>query len=158
MDALTIRRAQKSDIDTINRLLYQVHKIHSDARPDLFKSGSKKYNDQELLKIISDDKTPVFVAENEGDILGYAFCIHKQFINDNNMTDIKTLYIDDLCIDENSRGLHIGSALYEFVLDYAKKCGCYNVTLNVWAENASAIEFYKKIGMKIQKIGMEKIL
>lgn len=74
------------------------------------------------------------------------------------MTDIKTLYIDDLCVEENSRGMHIGSALYEFVLDYAKKCGCYNVTLNVWAENTGAMEFYKKIGMKIQKIGMEQIL
>ena len=158
MNKLTIRRALIEDIPVINKLLYQVHKIHSDARPDLFKAGSKKYDDHELAQIISDDKTPVFVAEQEGDILGYAFCIHKQFINDNNMTDIKTLYIDDLCVEENSRGMHIGSALYEFVLDYAKKCGCYNVTLNVWAENMSAMEFYKKIGMKIQKIGMEQIL
>ena len=158
MSEINIRRAKDDDIPTLDKLLFQVHEVHHKARPDLFKADAKKYTDEQLKEILANDKTPVFVAESDGKILGYAFCIHKQFINDNNMTDIKTLYIDDLCIDENSRGLHIGSALYEFVLDYAKKCGCYNVTLNVWAENASAIEFYKKIGMKIQKIGMEKIL
>ena len=74
------------------------------------------------------------------------------------MTDIKTLYIDDLCVDESARGLHIGKDLYEFVLDYAKDQGCYNVTLNVWADNVNAVRFYEKIGMRVQKIGMEKIL
>lgn len=98
------------------------------------------------------------MAEYENKICGYAFCIHKQFINDNNMTDIKTLYIDDLCVDESVRGMHIGRTLYEYVLDYAKKHGYYNVTLNVWADNTNAVKFYEKIGMKIQKIGMEKIL
>lgn len=74
------------------------------------------------------------------------------------MTDIKTLYIDDLCVDETARGKHIGTSLYEYVLKYAKEQGCYNVTLNVWADNVNAVKFYEKIGLKIQKIGMEKIL
>ena len=72
------------------------------------------------------------------------------------MTDIKTLYIDDLCVDESVRVMHIGRTLYEYVLDYAKMHGYYNVTLNVWADNTNAVKFYEKIGMKIQKIGMEK--
>ena len=158
MEELTIRRAKESDIPTIDKLLYQVHKVHSDARPDLFKEGTKKYTDEELKIIIADDRTPVFVAQRDGKVLGYAFCIHKQFIDDNNMTDIKTLYIDDLCVDEQARGSHIGKALYEYVLDYARGQGCYNVTLNVWAENSGALSFYEKIGLKVQKIGMEKIL
>mgnify|MGYP002545505462 CR=1 FL=1 len=99
-----------------------------------------------------------FLAESDGKILGYAFCIHKQFINDNNMTDVKTLYIDDLCVDENERGKHIGKTLYDFVVSYAKKNGYYNVTLNVWADNKKAVGFYEKIGLQVQKIGMEKIL
>ena len=90
--------------------------------------------------------------------MGYAFCIIKQAVNDNILTDIKTLYIDDLCVDEKCRGMHIGKGLYEFVLDYAKGIGCYNVTLNVWALNDSAMKFYESCGLKPQKIGMEKIL
>lgn len=158
MDELKIRRAAESDIDTINKLLYEVHKVHSDVRPDLFKPGAKKYNDNELKMIISDDSRPIFVAEKCGNILGYAFCIHQQYINNNNMTDVKTLYIDDLCVDEAARNQHIGSLLYEYVLNYAKKNGYYNVTLNVWADNTNAVKFYEKLGLRVQKIGMEKIL
>lgn len=158
MDELKIRRAEEPDIDTINKLLYEVHKVHSDVRPDLFKPGAKKYNDEELKMIIADDSRPIFVAEKCGNILGYAFCIHQQYINNNNMTDVKTLYIDDLCVEENARNEHIGSLLYEYVLDYAKKNGYYNVTLNVWADNLNAVKFYEKLGLKVQKIGMEKIL
>lgn len=158
MEDLIIRPALNEDIPYIDKLLYQVHKIHSDARPDLFKAGAKKYSDKQIARIIADASTPVFVAEKNREILGYAFCIHKQFLSDSNMTDIKTLYIDDLCVDEAKRGMHIGKTLYEYVLAYAEKCGCYNVTLNVWADNKSALEFYKRIGMYVQKIGMEKIL
>ena len=91
-------------------------------------------------------------------ILGYAFCVFQQHINDNILTDIKSLYIDDLCVDENCRGQHIGQQLYRYVLDYAKASGCYNVTLNVWACNENARKFYEKCGLVPQKIGMEKIL
>lgn len=158
MNNVSVRRANEKDIPIIDKLLFQVHKVHSDARPDLFKKDSKKYTDEELKGILNNNNTPVFVAEENGTVLGYAFCIYKQYINDNNMTDIKTLYIDDLCVDENSRGKHIGKTLYEYVIEYAKSNGFYNVTLNVWADNLNAVEFYKKIGLRVQKIGMEKIL
>ena len=153
-----IRRAVDDDIPALDRLLFQVHQVHHEARPDLFKAGAKKYTDAQLRAILADDKTPVFVAERGGAVVGYAFCIHKQFVNDNNMTDIKTLYIDDLCVDESSRGLHIGQQLYAYVIDYARAAGYYNVTLNVWADNKPALHFYEKIGLRVQKIGMEKIL
>ena len=158
MENLTIRRAAAADIPALDKLLYQVHKVHSDLRPDLFRQGTKKYTDEELASILSDAATPVFVAERDGAVLGYAFCVHKQFINDNNLTDIKTLYIDDLCVDERARGGHIGRALYEHVLDYAGRSGCYNVTLNVWAGNDGAMKFYESVGLAVQKIGMEKLL
>lgn len=158
MEEIIIRRADARDIPTIDKLLFQVHKVHSDVRPDLFKQGAKKYTDKELADIFSNDETPVFVAEKFGAVVGYAFCVKKQFIDDNNMTDVKTLYIDDLCVDENERGAGIGKTLYEYVIDYAAENDYYNVTLNVWADNKNAVAFYEKIGLRIQKIGMEKIL
>ena len=158
MSDMIIRRAVEADIPVIDKLLYQVHKIHSDIRPDLFNKGTKKYTDEELKSIIADDLTPVFVAEIEGRVLGYAFCIHQQHINDNNLTDIRTLYIDDLCVDEASRGMHVGRALYDHVIGFARENGYYNVTLNVWAGNDSAKRFYESVGLKVQKVGMEKIL
>lgn len=139
-----IRRATVEDIPTLDKLLYEVHKVHSDARSDLFKAGAKKYNDKQLIEIIKDDLRPIFVATIADKVVGYAFCVHKQFVNDNNMTDVKTLYIDDLCVDESARGKHVGKALYEYVVDYARQNGYYNVTLNVWADNVKAVRFYEK--------------
>lgn len=158
MGELSIRGAAEQDIPVIGKLLYEVHKVHSDARPDLFKAGAKKYTDDQLRQILADSKRPVFVAEKNGAVLGYAFCVHQQYTGSGNMTDVKTLYIDDLCVDENARGGHIGRSLYEYVLNYAKGQGYYNVTLNVWAANTGALRFYETLGLKPQKIGMEAIL
>ena len=154
---MQIRRATLTDIDGINKLLYEVHKVHSDKRPDLFKVGSKKYTNEELAKIIVDDNRPIFVYVDNDDILGYAFCVFIKN-NSNSLTDILTLYIDDLCVDENARGKKVGTSLYNYVLQFAKDAGCYNVTLNVWACNNSALKFYEKCGLSVQKIGMERIL
>ena len=77
---------------------------------------------------------------------------------DNILTDIKTLYIDDLCVDEQIRGKHIGRQIYEYVLAFAKEQGFYNVTLNVWSCNPTAMKFYENCGLVPYKIGMEKIL
>lgn len=156
---MKIRRAQEKDMKDLDRLLFQVNMVHHKGRPDLFKAGQRKYTDDQLLEIIQDDRRPVFVAENEeGNVVGYAFCIFQQRLNDNILTDIKSLYIDDLCVDEVCRGQHVGSALYEYVKDFAREQGCYNLTLNVWALNEGARRFYEKCGLRPQKIGMETIL
>ena len=156
---MNIRRAKNTDMDGINNLLEQVLMVHHNGRPDLFKSGAKKYTDAELELIIADDRKPIFVAvDDKEQVLGYAFCLFQQHINNNILTDIKTLYIDDLCVDENLRGQHIGKQLYEYVLNFAREQGCYNVTLNVWACNTRAMKFYEKCGLVPQKVGMEKIL
>lgn len=156
---LKIRRAEEKDMEGINRLLRQVLMVHHNGRPDLFKPDAKKYTDEELREILHDDCRPIFVAADEEEkVLGYAFCVFQQHIGNNILTDVKTLYIDDLCVDEMLRGCHIGSRLYTYVLDFARQSGCYNVTLNVWACNESAKAFYEKCGLVPQKYGMETIL
>ena len=154
-----VRRAQKEDIAEILELLIQVDMVHHNGRPDIFKGPATKYNAEELEAIIADDSTPVFVCVSEdGKILGHAFCIHKQFTDDSVLTDIRTLYIDDICVDENVRGQKVGETLYNHVVEYAKAEGFYNITLNVWSCNPGAVKFYETMGLKPQKIGMEYIL
>ena len=155
---MIIRRAETKDKARLSQLLSQVLLVHHNARPDLFKSGAKKYTDAELDVILADATRPIFVAESDGEVLGYAFCIFIQHKDNNILTDVKTLYIDDLCVDENIRGKGIGRSLYNYVVEYAKECECYNVTLNVWADNKPALAFYESIGLHKQKIGMELIL
>jgi len=156
---MNIRRAQEKDMDGINRLLCQVLAVHHKGRPDLFKKDTKKYTNEELQTLIHDDSRPIFVGvDTEENVLGYAFCVFQQHIDDNILTDIRTLYIDDLCVDENRRGQHIGKTLYQYVLNFAQKQGCYNVTLNVWACNEGAMRFYENCGLVPQKFGLEKLL
>ena len=154
-----VRRAQERDIPGILELLVQVDMVHHNGRPDLFKGPATKYNAEELVDIISDDSRPIFVcADDEGAVLGHAFCMHKQILNDHVPTDVKTLYIDDICVDEKARGQHVGKALYDHVVAYAKENDYYNVTLNVWSCNEGAMKFYEAMGLKPQKVGMEFIL
>lgn len=155
---MEIRRAKQTDLKRINDLLYQVLNIHALSRPDLFIAGSKKFTDEQLIKRINDLCNPVFVATIDKKVLGYVFCEHIQLENHNVLKNVKTLYIDDLCVDETARGKGIGKALYDYVVAYAKDKGYYNVTLNVWADNDLAKKFYQKVGLKMQKIGMEQIL
>ncbi len=154
-----VRRANNGDIDRILELLVQVDMVHHNGRPDIFKGPATKYNAVELEKIIADDNTPVFVCVDENNyVMGHAFCIHKQVIGDSILTDIKTLYIDDICVAEDSRGKKVGTDLYNYVIAYAKEHSYYNVTLNVWSCNPGAIKFYEAMGLVPQKIGMELVL
>ena len=131
-----VRKAEKRDIGAIIRLLHQVNMVHYEKRPDLFKPYTTKYDEQELEALLGDDSKPIFVYD-DGEVLGHA---------------------DDICVEETARGRHIGQSLYEYVRDYARSIGCYNITLNVWEGNDSALSFYRSMGMQVQKTGMETIL
>ena len=155
---MEIRRAKECDLGGIGSLLSQVLEVHHKGRPDLFHTGVKKYTDEEVLDILSDSCRPIFVAVEEKKVLGYAFCIFQEVKGSHILKDNKTLYLDDLCVDEAARGKSVGKALYEFLRAYAKEEGCYNLTLNVWNFPESALAFYEKMGMQVQKIGMECIL
>ena len=154
---MTVRRAKKSDIPEIARLLYQVHDLHATGRPDLFKKGMRKYDDARLAEILGEADRPVFVCAEGERLLGYAFCVIKTE-NDPSHMPIKTLYLDDLCVDGTARRRGVGKTLYDRVCAYAVEIGCHNLTLNVWACNPGALRFYEKMGMKVQKFGMETLL
>jgi ribosomal protein S18 acetylase RimI-like enzyme len=154
----TVRFAKKEDIPALMSLLRQVNKVHHDGRPDLFELTTK-YTEEELAEILNQEQTPVFVCEDaQGRILGHGFCVIQQPENTRLLRDHRTLYIDDICVDEAARGKQVGKALYEYILGYARGIGCYNVTLNVWTCNPGAVKFYEKLGLLPYKIGMEKIL
>lgn len=152
-----LRKACPKDIKRIIELLHQVNMVHYVIRPDLFKPYTTKYNEQELLSILDDDSKPIFVYD-DGEVKGYAFCQLSEVKDNLLLQDNKTLYIDDICVDEQARGQHVGKALYEYVRDYAQSIGCHNITLNVWEGNDPALSFYKNMGMKVQKTTMEIIL
>jgi ribosomal protein S18 acetylase RimI-like enzyme len=149
-----VRKANKNDVGRIIELLHQVNMVHHVIRPDLFKPNTTKYDEQELLNLLGDAAKPIFVYD-DGEVLGHAFCMITEVRDDKLLQNVKTLYIDDICVDEKARGKHVGKALYEYVRDYAVSIGCNNITLNVWEGNGPAWAFYKNMGMQVQKTTME---
>ncbi len=155
---MEIRFAQAKDVTGILALLRQVGRVHHEGRPDIFRNNAQKYGASQVLAMLESSATPIFVAVEEDKVLGYGFCMYKQYKNDPVIADHTELYIDDLCVDENHRGQHIGKAIYEEICRYAKMRKCYSVTLNVWSCNPTAMKFYESLGLKPQKVGMEMLL
>lgn len=156
---MKIRNAQARDSDKIINLLQQVLELHAKIRPDIFIPGTTKYTPEELKGLLNDQEKPIYVAVDDNDyVLGYAFCQIKEQPFSTNMIPFKSMFIDDLCVDSTCRGQHIGEQLFDYVKAQAKKIGCYEVTLNVWAGNTGAERFYEKMGMKTKERMMEYIL
>lgn len=152
-----IRRAENRDLEAVNALLRQVLAVHHSGRPDLFNETGKKYTDAELLAIFDNPETPVFVFDREGTVLGYAFCALSHQ-GSGSLRELKTLYIDDICVDAKARGEHIGTALFEHAKAFAAGHGCHNITLHVWECNPGARAFYESLGLKPQFTSMEMVL
>ena len=155
---MEIRFAENKDTAGILTLLKQVGGLHHSIRPDLFGEKACKYGPSQLFSLMESSDTPIFVAVEGDKVLGYGFCMMEYYQNHSVMNNRATLYVDDICVLEECRGKHIGTAIYNEIVRYAKYRGCYNVTLNVWCCNESAMKFYESLGMKPQKIGMEAIL
>ena len=156
---MIIRKAEEKDIPRILELLEQVLQIHADIRPDIFIPGTTKYTADELTELLKNAEKPIYVAADEDNVcMGYAFCQLQEQPFSNNMVPFKTLFIDDLCVDQEARGRHIGESLFEYVKNEAKQLGCYEVTLHVWTGNTSAEKFYEKMGMRTKERQMEYII
>lgn len=154
-----IRKARKEDLESIEELLVQVNNLHVKLRPDIFIANKVKYDEKTFIELISNDSTPVFVAvDDDGKVLGHLFCSVRDYVQVKVYKDFKSLFIDDLCVDETTRGRGVGKALFEFAIGYARENGCYDVTLNVWEGNKSARAFYGKMGMFPKETQMEYIL
>ena len=155
---MIIRDAQNKDIPQLLKLLSEVLEIHAKIKPDYFVSGYTKYSEAELEAILKAEDLKVYVADEDGRVLGYAFCMLQETLHKPFVVSFKYMYIDDLCVDSACRGKGIGKKLFAHVCKEAKALGCRDIALNVWEGNDSAIEFYKKLGFKPYKYGMETIL
>ena len=103
---------------------------------------------------MAQDQTPIFVYENaDGQILGHLFVTIKEVSDNPVLHPIKTLFIEDLCVDQAVRGQKIGDQLYQFAVSYAKKIGCYNLTLNVWNDNEESPSLLSKTGHETSRNG-----
>lgn len=153
---MEIRLATKEDIPSIIMLLHQVNDVHAIGRPDLFKLGTTKYNKEDLEVILEAGETKVYLACEADKVLGHVFFNIEETEESESRVGHKTVYIDDICVDENVRGKHVGEALYEEAKKLAREMGCDRITLHVWECNPGARVFYEKMGMQEMYRAMEE--
>lgn len=156
---MVIRRAEFKDIKQIIKMLSQVLELHAKIRPDVFISGTTKFSENDLQKMIEDEDNYIYVATDDNDMaIAYAFCeIKIPKIASTNVPH-KYLYIDDFCVDEKYREKHIGETLFGYVKKAAKELGCYEIILTCWEGNNVARKFYGKMGMRVRSATMELLV
>ena len=151
---MNVRNAQIEDVNKISELMLQVAKIHSNARKDIFKEKSIEEIKTEFNNRIN-NKENILVAEENNNIYGVVVYKIKEVKEHINLKDRTTLYIDELVVDEKARKMGIGKNLFSEVKRIAKEKNYDAVELNCWNFNESAIQFYEKCGMNIQRLIME---
>ena len=85
-----------------------------------------------------------YVAEKDNEIVGMALFYYRF-----STWKGKTIHLEDLIVKQNKRGLGIGKALYNKVLEFAAAENVKRVEWVVLDWNTNAIEFYKKTGAEI---------
>ncbi len=154
---MDIKLAKKENLKQIINILEQISRMHYENRPDIFKDKNKNQIEKDTIEILNDKNKTVLIATDSSSIV-YGVLIYKvkEVKNHINLKDTKILWVDELGVDERYRGKGIGKRLMEEALMIAKKKDCKRIELNCWNFNEKAIKFYKKFGMKEQRIIMEK--
>lgn len=153
---IRIRRAEPKDGTAVINLLKQIGALHHEGRPDLFRADARKYDQNEFEQKLLNADEPVLVAVNDKDeVVGYMFGQIEERHDHPVLCDVRMLYVDDLCVDENVRGGGIGKKLMDGACELAKELNCSKIYLNVWEFNENARNFYEKYGMTTFKRYME---
>ena len=153
---ITIRKANVGDSQNIVKMLKSIAAQHYVARPDIFIKNAAKYTNNDVEQLIKTPGTIVLVADLGSGAVGYIIMQEQQKGGNGVLRRRKTLYIDDLFVQKKYRKLGVGKALMDTAMSYAQKNNFYNVELNVWEQNFSALNFYKDLGFTTQRRIMEK--
>lgn len=153
-----IRFARKEDYEAINALRAPVCALHSNGYPALFKPVFAKDHQERVLKMMEDPEQDVLVAEENGQLLGFAMAEYIKREETNSIYAVHEAHIVEIGVDETSQGKGIGTALIQAVKDAAKVRGCRSVQLDVWEFNKSALRFYEKLGFVTLRRKMEQVL
>ncbi|WP_462380675.1 N-acetyltransferase family protein [Pseudomonas sp. Marseille-QA0892] len=138
---VTIRPATVDDAALILRFITELaiyekaeHEVKTDAAgiaDSLFGEESTSY---------------ALICERAGEPIGYAV----YFFNYSTWLGKHGLYLEDLYVSPEARGLGAGKALLKYLARHAVERGCGRMEWSVLDWNTPAIEFYESLGAKPQ--------
>ena len=154
-NGLTVRFAEYADLDRVNELRKQVNDLHVAGMPEIFKPGFPDELRDHVYTVFADPMQRIAVCERGGWILGFAVLNHIIRPETPYMKVRDFLDIDEFCVDEAFRRTGVGTALIEFIREYARDEGYSRVELNMWEFNEGALEFYEALGFTTYRRYME---
>lgn len=137
------------DFKKVNELAVQVHEMHVQWAPNLYKSVEEVISKEYFEILVKNEE--IYVAKLQNEIVGYIIFNIKEKENPS-MRYRKQLNIDAICVDKKYRGKGIGTKILESIKEIAKSKGCTDLYLTVNQENENAIKMYEKFGFKVKNI------
>ena len=156
--SVIVRFAREDDLERVNELRKQVNDVHVAGLPKVFKPGFQKELRDHIYTIWEDPRQKIVVAEEAGNIWGFAVLNHIIRPENPFMFERNFLDIDELGVDENHRQRGIADRMIAFVQDYAKAEGFHRIELNMWEFNRGALAFYEAEGFSTFRRYMEMMI
>ena len=142
---MEFRFADEADFEAVNRLARQVHELHVQWRPDLFRSVQYPITPEEFSALLQEQR--LFLAQKDGTVVAYAVFAMQEFDIPKLMPQ-KTLKLEEICVEEAYRRQGIAKALLQELMRLGKAAGCTDLRLTCDPHNAAGIAFYESLGMQ----------
>jgi ribosomal protein S18 acetylase RimI-like enzyme len=136
---ILVAEANAEDADVIVRLIRQL-------------GSDSPITADYVLSYLGGINNKVLLAERNGQVEGLlSYSVRPDLYHAGN-----SVLIEELVVDENSRGQGIGSALVTALMERLGKLGCKEVCLAVMPDNERAIRFYRSHGLVEEALFLEK--
>lgn len=142
---MEFRFADEADFEVVNRLARQVHELHVQWRPDLFRSVQYPITPEEFSAFLQEQR--LLLAQKDGTVVAYAVFAMQEFDIPKLMPQ-KTLKLEEICVEEAYRRQGIAKALLQELMRLGKAAGCTDLRLTCDPHNAAGIAFYESLGMQ----------
>ncbi len=150
-----IRFATKEDLSRVNEIRKQVHEVHYNGRPKIFRKDFCKELQDAIYNIWESEDSDVIVAIRNDEICGFASV--KYILKPLSPYSMERKYynIVEFGVDKQFRRQKVATELFEFIKIDAKDKGFDKIELDMWEFNQGALEFYESVGFSTYRRYME---
>ena len=143
------------DYPQVLRLFRQLHKVHSDLRPDFYLASDTPITLDRYEAIFEDPENRVIGAMDGERLVGMCFLLWRSRANNPLCVPRKVAYLDDICVDEAYRKQGIGEMVCQEAFRIAREKKADSAELSVWDCNRGAVAFYRKLGFTNRTLNLE---
>lgn len=149
---VTVRKADKVDIDALARLYVEFHNFHALGIPSRMRTVE---SDEPLLQAIGDlldnPQVAVFVASLDNEVCGFAEVYLRETESTAALVPRKYAYLQSLMVTAAVRKQGVGRLLVQAAHEWAVHNGAAAIELETWEFGGGPLRFYESLGFKTVK-------